>query len=580
MSLVMIKVLVLQVIGLLLLGSLQFSHARVQRHTFIVEETPYTRLCSSKKILTVNGSFPGPTLFAKRGDTIIVDVINNGNENITIHWHGVKQPRYPWSDGPEFITQCPIQPGGKFSQKIFLSDEEGTLWWHAHSDWSRATVHGQIVVSPPNGPNGYPFPKPQVEVPIILGEWWKSDIQEVLNEFLASGGDPNISDAFLINGQPGDRYNCSKNDIFRLRVDSGKTYLLRMVNAVMNNIMFFSIANHSLTVVGTDGAYTKPFQAPVVAISPGQTLDLLLHADQTPNHYYMAAKALNTADRVRYDNTTTTAFVQYSGKYTPSQSPPFPNLPDHNDINASVGFTSQLRSLADKKHPIDVPQNVSTNLFFTISINTRPCERNNTLNCTGPGGRMFAASVNNNSYILPQTDILEAYYYSTILNRSVNDVYATDFPPFPPFPFDYTNATLPSELQLPERNKTAKVFVLEYGTTVELVYQGTNLVAGIDHPMHLHGYSFYVVGWGFGNFDKDKDPQNYNLVDPPLMNTIALPKNAWTAIRFKADNPGVWFMHCHLERHISWGMGMTFIVKNGTGLKETMLPPPPDMPKC
>lgn len=43
------------------------------------------------------------------------------------------------------------------------------------------------------------------------GEWWKSDIQEVLNEFLASGGDPNISDAFLINGQPGDRYNCSKN---------------------------------------------------------------------------------------------------------------------------------------------------------------------------------------------------------------------------------------------------------------------------------------------------------------------------------------------------------------------------------
>ncbi|CAM8901375.1 unnamed protein product [Rhodiola kirilowii] len=21
-----------------------------------------------------------------------------------------------------------------------------------------------------------------------------------------------------------------------------------------------------------------------------------------------------------------------------------------------------------------------------------------------------------------------------------------------------------------------------------------------------------------------------------------------------ADNPGVWFMHCHLERHVTWGM--------------------------
>lgn len=98
--------------------------------------------------------------------------------------------------------------------------------------------------------------------------------------------------------------------------------------------------------------------------------------------------------------------------------------------------------------------------------------------------------------------------------------------------------------------------------------------------MHLHGYSFYVVGWGIGNFDEKKDPLNYNLVDPPLMNTIAVPRNGWTTIRFKANNPGVWLMHCHLERHISWGMEMAFIVKDGKGPGEQILPPPPDMPKC
>lgn len=84
--------------------------------------------------------------------------------------HGVKQPRNPWTDGPEFITQCPIKPGGRFSQQIILSDEEGTLWWHAHSDWSRATVHGAIVIRPKKGTN-YPFPKPHKEVPIILGTY-------------------------------------------------------------------------------------------------------------------------------------------------------------------------------------------------------------------------------------------------------------------------------------------------------------------------------------------------------------------------------------------------------------------------
>lgn len=80
--------------------------------------------------------------------------------------------------------------------------------------------------------------------------------------------------------------------------------------------------------------------------------------------------------------------------------------------------------------------------------------------------------------------------------------------------------------------------MLNYNSTVEIVMQGTNLVAGIDHPMHLHGHSFFVVGLGFGNFDKDKDPLKYNLIDPPLMNTVTVPRNGWAAIRFRANNPG------------------------------------------
>ncbi|VFR00327.1 unnamed protein product [Cuscuta campestris] len=497
-----------------------------------VEEAEYTRLCSSKKILTVNGSFPGPTLYAHRGDTIIVRVFNNGNQNITLHWHGVKQPRNPWSDGPEFITQCPIQPGRNFTQTLLLSDEEGTIWWHAHSDWSRATVHGAIIVYPANGTDHYPYAKPDVEVPIIL-------------------------------------------DTFRLTVERGKTYLLRMVNAVMNNIMFFSIANHQLTVVGTDGSYTKPFKADYAVISPGQTLDLLLQPNQTSDHYYMAARALNTATRVKYDSTVATGILQYSGNYTPSSAPFFPVLPDHTNDASSINFTRRLRSLDDSDHPIDVPLNVTTHLYFTVSINTRPC--NTSSPCAGPNGTMFAASVNNNSFILPGVDILEAYSG----RYSAAGVYSDDFPRVPPLAFNFTGDNLPLNLQVPERNTTAKVVVLEYGSTVELVFQGTNLVAGIDHPMHLHGFSFYVVGSDMGNFDKDKDPlTKYNLVDPPLMNTIAVPRNAWTAIRFKADNPGVWFMHCHLERHTSWGMEMSFIVKDGKRPDQKMLPPPPDMPLC
>jgi laccase len=42
--------------------------------------------------------------------------------------HGIKQPRNPWSDGSENITQCPIKPGKNFTYEVIFSAEEGTLW--------------------------------------------------------------------------------------------------------------------------------------------------------------------------------------------------------------------------------------------------------------------------------------------------------------------------------------------------------------------------------------------------------------------------------------------------------------------
>ncbi|GFZ09991.1 laccase/diphenol oxidase family protein [Actinidia rufa] len=124
---------------------------------------------------------------------------------------------------------------------------------------------------------------------------------------------------------------------------------------------------------------------------------------------------------------------------------------------------------------------------------------------------------------------------SDILFLAVANHQLTVFPSVPPLIFNYTADYQPLILQTPKRGLEVKV--LEYDSDVELVLQGTSLVAGIEHPMHLHGYSFYVVGGGFGNFDEYKDPLSYNLVDPPLRNTIVVPKKGWIAVRFKANNP-------------------------------------------
>ena len=70
-------------------------------------------------------------------------------------------------------------------------------------------------------------------------------------------------------------------------------------------------------------------------------------------------------------------------------------------------------------------------------------------------------------------------------------------------------------------------------------FQGTAVLRiPQNHPMHMHGYSFYVVGSSFGNFNNETDPKNFNLVDQPEVNIVEVPKNGWVTIRFKANNPG------------------------------------------
>ncbi|GKU90748.1 hypothetical protein SLEP1_g4702 [Rubroshorea leprosula] len=213
------------------------------------------------------------------GDTVFVNVHNEGNYGVTLHWHGVKQPRNPWSDGPEYVTQCPVLPRTNFTYEVIFSDEEGTLWWHAHSDWTRNTVHGAIVIYPSKEASS-PYPEPD-------GSWYAYDVNLLVAETLLNGGDLPISDAYTSNGQPGDFCACSK-------VEYGKTYLLRIINAVMNAEMFFAIAGHNLTIVSTDAAYLKPFVSSHVVIGPGQTMDVPFTANQSFGHYYMAARRYYT----------------------------------------------------------------------------------------------------------------------------------------------------------------------------------------------------------------------------------------------------------------------------------------------
>ncbi|KAJ4971678.1 hypothetical protein NE237_004777 [Protea cynaroides] len=562
-----------RILLLLLLSILASSlvHAKIHHHDFVVQETPVKRLCNTRNRITVNGMFPGPTLEVNNGDTLVVNVVNKGQYNVTIHWHGVRQMRTGWADGPEFVTQCPIRPGGSYTYRFTIQGQEGTLWWHAHSAWLRATVYGPLIIHPQQG-SSYPFPTPTRETPIILGEWWDANPIEVLRQATQTGGTPNVSDAYTINGQPGDLYNCSTQDTVVIPVASGETNLLRVINAALNQQLFFTVANHKLTVVGADASYTKPFTTTVLMLGPGQTTDVLITADQPPARYYMAARAYNSAQGAPFDNTTTTAILQYkSNNSLPSTPPVSPSsLPAYNDTNTATAFSTAFRSRTN----VQLSNDIDENLFFTVGLGLFNCPpgANTASNCQAPNGTRFTASMNNVSFGLPSNfSLLQAH------QQSIPGVFTIDFPATPAVQFDYTG-NVSRSLWQPVRS--TKLYKLKYGSRVQLVLQGTGIFTAENHPIHLHGYDFYIVAQGFGNFNPKTDASKFNLVDPPLRNTVGVPVKGWAVIRFVADNPGVWLMHCHLDVHLNWGLGMAFLVENGFGELQSLQTPPPDLPLC
>ncbi len=65
---------------------------------------------------------------------------------------------------------------------------------------------------------------------------------------------------------------------------------------------------------------------------------------------------------------------------------------------------------------------------------------------------------------------------------------------------------------------------------------------GMSHPMHLHGHSFQVIAI------------NDRPLNGALRDTILVTPKTSVTVAFDANNPGLWFVHCHVLWHLEAGM--------------------------
>lgn len=79
-------------------------------------------------MLAYNGSIPGPTLKVPQGAELLVHVVNEGDLEATVHWHGVRvDNRY---DGTH-ETQTAMRVGDEFTYHVRFPDP-GVYWYHQH----------------------------------------------------------------------------------------------------------------------------------------------------------------------------------------------------------------------------------------------------------------------------------------------------------------------------------------------------------------------------------------------------------------------------------------------------------------
>ena len=585
-----------------------------------------------RSFLAINKRIPGPTLIVNEGATIVVDVFNFlETEETSFHWHGIHQYNTPWMDGVGYISQCPIEAGDSF-RYIFKAQPSGTLWYHSHSGPQRSDgLFGALIVRESSIPDGLPafedIPALHtltlldwqreasldlfVKIHSSLGFFQQTAIDQVptqANELYsptcsADGAEvgPVPYWSGIINGRG--RYkniDFLKVNLSIFNVERGKTYRFRLVGAQANYAYRFSIDNHQLLLVATDGYFIEPKKVDFIIVHTGERYDFLLSAGEAYKHNHLIRAEtlevncttltrdgdLQNNDAIAvltYDgspvNKTALRNEYLNGKRVCSVENvcKVANCPFEDYINSS-GFTCANLHIQDFELLEGTPENelpesdtvdMKTTWFFNFGFDSVE----------------LTSTVNGRKFIFPSTSLQTQGYkqIDTEICQNVSDRCNRD----------KNDCTCVHLISIPTKysGKTIRFVLSSLNTTTDFSFA---------HPIHLHGHSFHVVKVGYGSYfpsgllnepTKDiscgrpclKPPSWTNGVTPDITitnrtirkDTVIVPAGGYVVIDFIADNPGYWFLHCHIEPHQLEGMAVVI-----NELQYDQNPPPGGMSTC
>nr|BFE63061.1 multicopper oxidase domain-containing protein [Dactylosporangium thailandense] len=214
-----------------------------------------------------NGAYLGPTLRAKRGEPVVVNVRNALAEPTTVHWHGMHLPA-AMDGGPH----RPIPTGGAFQAAWTVDQPAATLWYHPHpSERTETQVYrglaGLFLIDDDEpAQRALPHDYGVDDIPVLVQD--KEFDGDQLSMGDRFGSDIGVlGDEILVNGTPGP-YVDVRSGLVRLR----------LVNASTARIYDFTLADHRpFALVGTDGGLLeRPAMTSHVRLSVGERAEIVV----------------------------------------------------------------------------------------------------------------------------------------------------------------------------------------------------------------------------------------------------------------------------------------------------------------
>ncbi|RFU23841.1 hypothetical protein B7463_g12498, partial [Scytalidium lignicola] len=309
-----------------------------------------------RNVLLVNGTFPGPTIIADWGDTIVVHLYNSlENNGTSLHFHGIRQNFTNQNDGVSSITQCPLAPGESITY-TWRATQYGSSWYHSHfalQAWEG--VLGGIII---NGPATANYDE---DAGVLFLNDWSHQTADALYTQAETTGPPTLDNG-LINGT---NVFDSAGSRFEMDFVSGTSYRLRLVNGAIDSMFKFMIDNHTMEVIAMDFVPIVPYNTTVLSIGIGQRYDIIVTANQATADYWMRAipqttcsendSADNIKGIIRYDSTSTSDPTTSAYSYTDSC--------DDEDVSNLVPYLSLNAADSDVSDDFAVTVGKSGNVF-------------------------------------------------------------------------------------------------------------------------------------------------------------------------------------------------------------------------